>query len=243
MLLRLTTEIRSFLRLLGLTKHLANLQDRWNLFLGKTKYEFNFDKTLCQLIKKNDIVWDIGANVGLYTIKFSELVEPLGVVYSFEPAPACFHTLQQNCLNKKNIRLLNVALGKTSGVLSMNIATDPLGVSHTLVNSAPNTYSQKTNVWVTTGDEIIKTMQSPMPNVIKIDVEGFEEEVLLGMQLCLQNKSCRAIFCEIHFSILHAKGERFAPTRIQDMLKNSGFTVKWIDRSHLGAYRSCVRNP
>jgi hypothetical protein len=77
----------------------------------------------------------------------------------------------------------------------------------------------------------------PVPQVIKVDVEGFEEQVFLGMRETLQSRQVRTIFCEMHFGILEERGDRMAPVRIEKMLKDLGFRVSWIDASHLGAMR------
>jgi len=237
-LLIITTEMRSVLRLLHLTKYITIIRDKLDRLCGRVGYEFKFDKALTELIRKGDTVWDIGANIGLYTMKFSDLVgSSSGYVYAFEPVPTCFHALQKNCIGKKNICLFNIALGKTETILPMNINVDPLGATHSLVCSSSNTVLQKVDVKVMSGDEIIRIRQASVPHIIKIDVEGFEEEVLLGLQSCLKNIKCRAVVCEIHFAILNDRGERFAPIRIQRMLQGLGFKVKWIDASHFGAYR------
>lgn len=237
-LLQTTTEIRSILRSLRLTKYLAVMRDAFDHFFGRVGYEFKFDKFLLKLIQKGDIIWDVGSNVGLYTEKFSELVGSTGFVYSFEPAPACFGVLQKNFSHKDNVHLVNIALGNTEGVLPMSMDVNPLGVAHSLVRTTLNPDLKITkNVNVMRGDDCIRTMQLPAPDIIKIDTEGFEEEVLLGLQSCLKNIKCRAVVCEIHFSILKNKGEKLAPVRIQKMLQDAGFKVKWIDASHLGACR------
>lgn len=235
-LLRFKIELRTLCRTLGITTYLASIQDCIDRLRGKASYEFDFEKELRTILRTSDIVWDVGANVGLYTKKFSEWVGASGLVCAFEPVPACFTALQENCSFKKNVEFFNVALGKTENILPMNMANDPLGVSHSLAVSATDK-GKTIEVNVTSGDYIIHSMQSPIPNVIKIDVEGFEEEVLLGLRSCLQNTKCRAIVCEIHFTVLKNRGEKLAPIRIQNMLQDAGFKIKWIDVSHLSAYR------
>jgi hypothetical protein len=75
------------------------------------------------------------------------------------------------------------------------------------------------------------------PDVVKIDVEGFELEVIRGMRSVLG--SVRAAFIEVHFGLLEERGMRQAPSEIVAELKGLGFnTVKWVDASHIMAIRN-----
>jgi hypothetical protein len=75
------------------------------------------------------------------------------------------------------------------------------------------------------------------PNLLKIDVEGFEEEVLKGMELLLAAPQVRAIFLEVHFEILESRGRSEAPLRIEKLLRSNGLMPRWVDSSHIVAKR------
>lgn len=92
-------------------------------------------------------------------------------------------------------------------------------------------------VAVTRGDALIENKNLPYPSVIKIDVEGYEEEVLKGLLATLTRPECRAVFCEMHFTLLAERGEKYAPIRIQKLLKDAGFKTTWVDASHLAGYK------
>ncbi len=78
----------------------------------------------------------------------------------------------------------------------------------------------------------------PQPNVVKIDVDGAEEEVIDGLGDVLANTHCKAVFCEIHFAILAKAGWADAPSRIKEKLSAAGLTdQRWLDASHLLAVR------
>ena len=73
---------------------------------------------------------------------------------------------------------------------------------------------------------------------MKIDVEGFEDEVLAGMSRTLADHQQRAIFPGIHFALLEQRGKPMAPMHIEHKLQALGFQTSWFrDRSHLKALR------
>jgi hypothetical protein len=71
------------------------------------------------------------------------------------------------------------------------------------------------------------------PALIKVDVEGAEEEVLHGLSRTLAGPSCHTLLCEVHFAQLEARGHREAPARIESSLRSHGFRIRWLDASHL----------
>jgi hypothetical protein len=72
---------------------------------------------------------------------------------------------------------------------------------------------------------------------VKIDVEGFELEVVRGMQDLLRASSCRHVFVEVHFLKLQERGLANAAKELCRVLGSLGFAVSWIDASHLHARR------
>ena len=88
-------------------------------------------------------------------------------------------------------------------------------------------------VSVIPGDSLVDL---PLPNVVKIDVEGYEPEVIRGMANTL--RCVRAAFVEIHFAILEGRGMPQAPAEIVQSLRTLGFTtIRWVDASHIMALR------
>lgn len=92
------------------------------------------------------------------------------------------------------------------------------------------------SVEVRTGDSLVK--EFGQPSVIKVDVEGWELELLQGMRSVLESGDCRFLICEVHFSLLAKRGTPNAPREIENLMRGVGFPqVRWIDRSHLVAKR------
>jgi FkbM family methyltransferase len=236
--LRLTTEARTLARQFGLIGPLGSFKRRIDRALGRVDYESRFHDALTSAIRRGDVVWDVGANVGLYTKTFSELVGDSGTVCAFEPVPTCFAELEKRTAELSNARRFAMALGNVSTTASMFTSDDPLGVTHSLVSDAQKGGGTAVSVPVRTGDELIAEGMAPSPTVLKIDVEGFEEEVLLGLSRTLSRPECRAVFVEVHFAILEGRGARHAPVRIKNLLAERGFHVRWTDASHLAANRT-----
>jgi len=234
--LQLATEARAFARKLGLLRPLALLRIRILKRMGRGEYEQAFDDALHAVIRKDDVVWDVGANLGLYTTKFADWTGPQGQVVAFEPVPTCFAELSQRVQDRPQVRALQRALGDTDQTTLMNMSDDPLAATHSFATHDQGTTS--ISVQVSRGDSLVRELGLKVPNVIKVDVEGFEGEVLAGLGTMLDHPSCRAVLIEVHFGILDQRGKRQAPVEICNRLRAAGFELRWVDASHLVATRS-----
>jgi FkbM family methyltransferase len=201
-------------------------------------YEEHLHRALEKTVKPGDVVWDIGANVGIYTELFCKWVGPEGRVVAFEPNPEPFARMQQRLLDCPWLTLENVALGPRD-----ELSTLVIDGAHTSGHVLRNDLETKqpgnslVSVQVTTGDNVCRRI-GKCPTVLKIDVEGFEEEVLLGFEHTLLSPALRAVVVEVHFQILESRGQPAAAIRIEKLLKSKGFRLKWIDSNHLLADRA-----
>ena len=202
--------------------------------LFNLSYESKFDQIMLNKTFPNDVVWDIGANVGFFTKKFAEKVGPNGFVIAFEPSINTYNTLVNNCSAFQNTKILNIGLSNISGDLHFresSIENDP---TNGIVDAGtPGAII----VAIETGDELVKSNSVKMPNVIKIDVEGFELDVIQGITNILKNRTLKKVFVEVHFFEMAKRGLKNGSTEIVKILNNSGFKVNWIDPSHLIAER------
>jgi FkbM family methyltransferase len=235
--LKARTEARTLARKLGLLAPLGRLKRSADRLLGRAGYEHAFQDALHRAVKPGDIVWDVGANVGLYAREFAREVGASGVVCAFEPMPACLEQLRRACADAPNVRAFGLALGERAAELPLWTSADPLGSTHSLIEHHHHESAAPLTVKVLPGDELIARGEAPAPNVLKIDVEGFEEDVIKGLGGALARPECRAVLIEVHFAILEERGERHAPARMQRFLRERGFHVEWTDASHLAARR------
>lgn len=234
---RVSVMTRSLARRSGLLRWIVAARTRLRPRKRRSAYEERFSGALLAAVRVGDCVWDVGANVGHYTGLLSAAVGHHGIVCAFEPAPACFAVLRGAAA--PNVRAFNLALGDREGEIGLSLAADPLGDTHSLSFGSPSGAST-VPVFVRTGDTLIADGTLPAPTVIKIDVEGFELEVIEGLSGTLAARTCRAVFLEVHFGLLEARGKRFAPAQIESRLGELGFRTSWVDASHLAARREAV---
>lgn len=215
--------------------YLSRLRSLVQRVTGTARYEAFVDRALMEKVRVGDVAWDIGANVGLYTERLSDAVGATGRVIAFEPFPSCHAELRRRTEGRPNVQTVMTALSNQRGVAPMTAVGDPLSTTNSLF-ARPG--AESIDVPVSAAHELVANGSIPAPNVVKIDVEGFEEEVLEGFGDLLAAPGLRAILIEVHFAILDQRNRRQAPARISSRLASHGFALRWIDASHLEALRS-----
>ncbi len=163
---------------------------------------------LYNFVKPGMMVIDIGANIGATTLSLAKKVGSEGKVYSFEPSPFNYRRAFQNIsLNDfANIKLINQGLGneKTTAFL-YNVNPNNLGMQRLLKENEENKSYEKTPVTIDTLDNSMKKFEIPSPSFIKIDVEGYEFNVLVGgKETILKHKP--ALFIELDDNNLREQG-------------------------------------
>jgi FkbM family methyltransferase len=205
---------------------------------AQLKHKINDDKhllnALLNALRAGDVFWDIGSNVGIYSLIVSSMKGPAVTVVAFEPESHCYALLRQNIENASgDIRLFNCALSDRDGYADLRWDSNPESGVHRLMNSEEGRGAGSQSVMLRRGDALLKEHGLRVPSVIKIDVEGHEYEVLNGLEKTLRDPLCRSVLCEIHFSLLQNRGI-FFPRKIIRFLKNHGFKQKhWLDASHV----------
>lgn len=205
---------------------------------GQLGYEEKFGRLLLGSIHSGDTVWDVGANVGFYSAQFAVSVGSSGRVYAFEPSPETLKLLEKHVKSYANVSIVSGALGNQNATALLKQSIGDLGGTSRVVGinetlQGENFY--EVEVW--TGDRYVDLGKSPIPNLVKIDAEGAEVEILEGMENILSSQDLRAIFMEVHFSVLQERGLAKAPAEIEKKLISKGFHVEWVDFSHLVAQK------
>jgi FkbM family methyltransferase len=203
----------------------------YRFWVARHDYEERFARGLLAAVAPGDTVWDVGANVGLYAAQF--LARQAAHVVCFEPAPEAVLRLEQTfgrgTAARERVHIVPAALSNVRG--TVRFAVNGSSPTNKIVDSA--VVESTIEVPVLRGDEVAAERGLPLPNVIKIDVEGYEWEVLQGLAGILTLPAVHAVFIEVHFALLHGRGLDHAPAAISTTLAEHGFDVAWLDPSHL----------
>lgn len=184
-------------------------------------------------VRIGDFVLDVGAHYGEYAVLFAALVGARGRVVSFEPDSAARPVLLANlALNDftDRVRVEEAALFDESaerpffarhGNSQSSLARTGLGGD--ISDDDVEHYS----VSAVRMDEYLKSAELPLPNVIKIDVEGAEYRVLRGAGDVLRSNAL--ILCELHPYAWQELGTSFDD--ILRLVNDAGRSIKYLDES------------
>jgi FkbM family methyltransferase len=135
-------------------------------------YEFEKQLVLRDLVKPGDVVYDIGAHVGYFTIIFSKLVGPKGRVIAFEPFKENVDWIKRHAdLNRMtNIEVVQAGIGGQTGDVSFAKGW------HSATGGMTAEGDQKFKVLKLT--DFIELRTAPIPQLIKFDIEGAEQDAI-----------------------------------------------------------------
>lgn len=170
-------------------------------------------------IQSGDVIADVGASVGLYTIAMAKRTGVEGFVYAFEPDPETVQFLQRNVqlnLIEDRVRVWPAAVTNQSGVVQF---LDGRGSESRIIITGTERARPVEAV------KLDDAFADVALDILKIDVEGFEEAVLQGGALLLKDnqRAPRAIFIEVHPFAWQAIGS--SAENILHQLKDSGYKV------------------
>ena len=219
-------------------------------FIGQTKYKYgqmnycHFDEyvglsireygefseielsIMNKFIKKGDVIFDVGANIGAFTIPFSNKVGQKGEIYCFEPQEFIFNLLQTNINhnNLKNVKPLNYALGKKHE----KIILKPIDYSSVgnfggvglrydnskIVKELTNKVKQRVEI-----KPLDNFISVPRCNFLKVDVENMEIEVLEG----------GINFIKKHQPIMWLENHLYYPNHLNEYLSKIDYDAYWCN--------------
>src|SRR5690348_14799793 len=133
---------------------------------GWGTYELGTQKLFCRIVKPGDVVYDIGANVGFYTLLASVCAGPGGRVYSYEPLLENIAGLRKHiAMNQlSNCEIIEAAVSNSDGRARFN-SSRPRSMGQ--VSERGNEVVQTVRI-----DSLVNGKSILPPNVLKIDVEG-----------------------------------------------------------------------
>jgi FkbM family methyltransferase len=181
--------------------------------------EFNLER---------NIFWDIGANIGIYSI-YAAIKHKNIEVTSFEPSTSNLRVLSRNIsLNNlgQNIKIFQPALCKEEN--SFMMFNEHKFIEGWSMNQFSNDYNGDTSkdfeqnykIYGTNIDSLIAQNILQVPNYIKLDVDGIEHLILQGGEKTLKNSNLRSILVEIDESLKNQLNT------VMNIMKNNNFTIK-----------------
>lgn len=188
----------------------------WLIYFG-----LNDDKPvgLYELVKKDSVIIDVGANIGQTAMNFAKISEQNSMIHAFEPDPVNYSKALENLKRNpfKNIRYYNIGLGSANEELSLKI-NSPL-------NRGGNRIDRKKAlgsliIKIERLDDVLERENVQKVDLIKIDVEGFELEVLKGAKTTiLLHKPL--LYIEVDDANLQQQGT--SASRLIQFIKDLGY--------------------
>jgi FkbM family methyltransferase len=178
-----------------------------NVYCGL--HEFAEMGFLLHLLRPKDLFLDVGANIGSYTILAARVCKARAI--AFEPDPDAAGALRRNLAINHLSALVDVreaALGGVHGQIPFTVGLDTM-----------NRVARPGDKWtrVVSVERLDDIPEAAAPTLIKLDVEGFEEQVLSGASRVLESPSLLAVHSEL-----------CSPT-VQDTLRSFGFEHRFYD--------------
>lgn len=154
------------------------------------------------IVKPGDIVFDIGANIGYYALLESRLVGPNGKIYAIEPVPTNVELLKNNIKlnNFNNIEVFQLAISDKDGENQIYLSEKSNWCS--MINNSEKTGS----IPVKTAKLDTFVRGKKFPDLVRMDVEGYEIEIINGMDEMLSASNPLKVIIEMHCCMLNDLG-------------------------------------
>jgi FkbM family methyltransferase len=193
-------------------------------------YDTATQDLLVRRVPRGGVVYDIGANVGFFTLLTSRLVGPAGSVYAFEPLPANLELLRRHlALNRSaNVTVFAAAASDRDGHARFEGAG-----STGRLSAEENGEAGDREVPTVRLDGLVARGELKPPAVVKLDVEGAELAVLQGMETLLATVR-PILLVEFHGRWI---GNVDVDTACRELLKRSGYELTRVGRTVLAEPR------
>ena len=192
----------------------------WKIFDSR----YNEPQTIAamkRLLRPGMTVFDIGANVGYYSLLAADLVRPSGHVHSFEPTPVVAERLEENVMSNHLspwVTVNAVAVGSGRGMAKFHLSLDDSEGNSIFASEQT---SQSISVPVMSVDEYIRDHELGAIDVMKIDIEGAEMLALQGARKLLTREDAPLLIIEVNPAALKSAGT--TPTQLRSVIEAFGY--------------------
>ena len=185
------------------------------------RYDAVTDEILQHVLRPGDTFVDLGANEGYVSIAAARLVGETGRVIAIEPQARLQEVLRRNfALNHRRVELLAVAVSDRPGTATLQLAPD--------MNNSATGLASRTRYRLATQEvpqltlaQVFEQRQVVAPIVLKIDIESWEHEAILGSPEIFRAGLVRVLVLELHPTDLVARG--LDPKAVPDFLHSCGY--------------------
>ncbi|MEZ6234082.1 MAG: FkbM family methyltransferase [Phycisphaerales bacterium] len=191
-------------------------------------FEGDKPRRMAERLKPGMTVFDVGANVGYFTLLSARSVGPEGKVFAFEPLPRNLEFLRRHVkLNAlDNVTVLDTAVAEHAGTAHFSS-----GENHSMAHLAD---AGEFEVRLIGLDEEIDAGRLPDPNILKMDIEGAEAAALRGAKRMLE-RARPLVFLATHGPDIHAE--------CLDLLRSVGYRVSSLDDKPVESTREIFAEP
>jgi FkbM family methyltransferase len=207
--------------------HLLHLDTIDSLLLSVNGSYERFELGLFErCIRDRDVVIDVGAHIGLYSLVAARSVGSAGRVVAFEPSRENFALLSRNVRANgyDHVRLVRAALAGQNGRASLQLSPDNTG-DNSLVAPAPRSSARTVETVETMTLDSYLSSEGSGVDVIKMDVQGGEPQVLDGATATLASSPDVILFTEVSVPHLSVEGALSYIGRLRD----EGFELFEVD--------------
>lgn len=177
-------------------------------YLANPKSQSGEDVVMQNLVNRNDVVIDVGAHLGFYTLLLSQLVGKNGKVFAFEPNPELLSNLRVTIEPLVNVELFTIALSDRKSKVNLFVPEEDASMA-SLSDWTDGIVGNVHQVSCETQrlDDLVDEGRMPIPQFIKCDVEGAELSVFHGGIKTLNRVDAPIIMFEVNAKAAHAFGK------------------------------------
>jgi len=175
---------------------------------------------MVSFIEPDDVILELGANIGYYVIMETKILSDKGYIYAVEPSPDNVALLKANIElnNAKHIEIFNMAMSDQQGVAKLYMG--PACNLHSLVDRSDQTERDFMEVQTDSVDHFLED-KKPI-TFLRMDVEGYETVILNGMHKTLESPVLKKLFIEIHPMVIEPDVMR----AFLEQIENAGFEIE-----------------
>ena len=198
-----------------------------DLYWGVPRLDEAERVVFASLLRPGDVVFDVGENIGLYTLTALSVIGPKGEVYAFEPSPISRGLLEQTlAINEiHTVKVEPVGLSDHEGAATLYLNSQS-GCTSLGETGRGTVYGVK-EIPLMTLDTYVDTRAVHRIDCIKVDVEGFEGDILAGAQKVLREQN-PVLFIELDTK--NKQKESNTPEKIMTTLGRLGYRMWCISR-------------